>query len=274
MATPSSLPLVRATRARLGTDRFGRPMEGYASIGSTNDRAAAWAVEGAPEGSVVVAEHQTAGKGRQGRSWQAAPGRNLTFSVVLRPSLPADRLGRITIAAAVAVARTLDAVAAPLRATIKWPNDVFLRGRKCCGMLLESSFSGQRTTPPDVVVLGVGLNVNQDRFPPELSDRAVSVKQAARRPIERAPLFADLLALLEDTYQALFTDDAFAALRADYEARLHRRGQRVTLRATATGQPVHGRVRGITANGALRLETNGTVQTFHAGEVTSQGTSG
>lgn len=264
-----SIPLVRAVTPLLRTDQFGHTMEGHTAIGSTNERAANWARDGTPEGSVVIAEEQTAGRGRHGRTWTAAAKQNLMFSLVLRPALSADRLGLITVAGAVAVADTLDDFAAPLRATIKWPNDVFLRARKCCGMLLESSFSGRRTGTPDFVVLGVGLNVNQDRFPPELSDRAISLKQAARRPIERAPLFAELLYQLEQCYRSLFDDDG-ADIRSAYEARLQRLDQSVTLRATDAGAPVRGVVRGITEAGALRLETNGQLKTFHAGEVTSR----
>lgn len=268
-ASPPSIPLVRAVAPRLRTEAFGRAMAGYASLPSTNARAAAWAQEGAAEGSVVVAEHQTAGRGRHGRTWTAAAGQNLTFSVVLRPALSAERRGLITVAAAVAVTDAVDDVAAPLRAAIKWPNDVLLRGRKCCGMLLESSFSGQRAGPPAGVVLGVGLNVNQDSFPPALADRAISLAQAVRRPIERAPLFAALLAALERRYRSLF-DDGGAAVRDAYEARLYRQGQPVTLRTTDTGTPIRGRVRGITATGALRLEIDGRIETFHAGALTSR----
>jgi BirA family biotin operon repressor/biotin-[acetyl-CoA-carboxylase] ligase len=264
-----ALPLVRDVRPRLRTERFGRLIEGYTSIDSTNARAAAWADDGAPEGSVVVAEHQTAGRGRHGRTWMAAAHQNLMFSVVLRPALPAERIGLIAIASAVAVADVLEGFAAPLLPTVKWPNDVLLRGQKCCGMLLESSFGGRQRTSPAFVVLGVGLNVNQNRFPPELSDRAISIKQAARRPIDRAALFADLLRRLEQRYQSL-AEDGGRAVRADYATRLHRLNQRVALRMMETGTPVRGVVRGIDATGALRLETNGRVQTFHAGEVTSR----
>lgn len=267
--TAPSLPLVRNVLPLLRTEQFGRPMEGHASIGSTNARAAAWARAGAAEGSVVVAEYQTAGRGRHGRTWTADAERNLMFSVVLRPALAASRLGLITVAVAVAVAETLDDAAIPLRATIKWPNDILLRGLKCCGMLLESSFSERHDGQPDFVVLGVGLNVNQDRFPAELSDRATSLKQAARRPVERAPLFAELLYQLERRYRSL-SDDAGAAVRAAYEARMHRRDASITLRTTETGTPVRGIVRGLTEEGALRLETNGQVHSFHAGEVTSR----
>ncbi len=269
MPDASPIPLVRAVKPLLRTDRFGRFMEGHPSIDSTNVRAAAWAREGAPQGSVVVAEHQTAGRGRLGRSWTADASKNLLFSVVLRPALPADRLGLITVTGALAVAETLDGFAAPLHAAIKWPNDVLLHSRKCCGMLLESSFSGRRREPPDFVVLGIGLNVNQGSFPDELSGQAITLKQAARRPIERAPLLAELLGHLEQRYRALLDGDD-TKIRTAYEARLHRNGQSVTLHTTDDGTPVSGTVHGISDAGALLLETNSGLQAFHAGDVTSR----
>jgi BirA family biotin operon repressor/biotin-[acetyl-CoA-carboxylase] ligase len=269
MPDTSSISLTRSVEPLLRTERFGRSMEGYGSIESTNSRATAWARGGAPEGSVVVAEHQTAGRGRLGRSWTADQGENLLFSVVLRPALSGDRLGLITVTGALAVAETLDGAVAPLHATIKWPNDVLLRGRKCCGMLLESSFSGHRRGRPDFVVLGIGLNVNQDRFPEALSDQAASLKQAARRPIERVPLFAELLDRLEQHYQSLMKGND-AAIRSAYEARLYRNGQPVTLRTTDDGTLISGTVRGISTEGALLLETDGGLQAFHAGAVTSR----
>jgi BirA family biotin operon repressor/biotin-[acetyl-CoA-carboxylase] ligase len=268
-ASPTdTLPLVDAVRSHLQTEHFGRRMRGYESVDSTNTHAAHWAAEGAPEGSVVVTEYQTAGRGRHGRTWTADAGKNLMFSVVLRPDLPPDRLGLITLCGGVAVAETVEG-SAPLRATIKWPNDVLLRGRKCCGMLLESSLSGQRDGPPEFVILGIGLNVNQDRFPPEIADQATSIQQAAHRPIERAPLFAELLLHLERRYQSLFEDDG-ASVRDAYEERLHDKGRPITLRFTGSEQTIRGTVRGITSDGALRLGTPTGIETVRAGEVTSR----
>ncbi len=111
--------------------------------------------------------------------------------------------------------------------------------------------------------------MHRGRVPPALADRAISVQQAARRPVERAPLLAALLRRLETRYRSLFEDDG-RAVRAAFEARLDRLGQPVALRTTDTGRPVRGIVRGIDDTGALRLETNGAVRAFHAGEVTSR----
>ena len=261
MAQPP--PLAEALASLLRTRRFGRALRAYASVGSTNTEAAAWAAGGAPEGAVVLAELQTAGRGRMGRTWEARAGQNLTFSVVLRPPLPPERLGLLTLAASVAVAETVSAFTAPLEAGIKWPNDVLLEGRKCCGMLLESSFSGQKTP---AVILGIGLNVNQDAFPPALADRATSMLLATGRQTPRAPLLAALLTRLEQVYDRLVHDGG-AALRQAYEARLAGLGRPATLYLAGTQTPVRGVLAGITETGALRVETGDGLRLFHAGEV-------
>lgn len=258
-----TLPILHDLAPLLQTRRFGRSVRGLRETTSTNSLAARWAEEGAPEGSLVFAEYQTAGRGRFGRSWSARPGLNLTFSLVLRPRLPADRLGLITLSAGIAVAQIVSEACAPLEAAIKWPNDVQLDGRKCCGMLLES-VPGQRET---VVVLGVGLNVNQDAFPEELSERATSLLLATGRPVPRAPLLAGLLREIEARYIAL-SDGATSSVVDAYCARLTGLGTEVAVRLTTTGAAVRGRFAGIADSGALLLETPAGTRVFHAGEVT------
>jgi BirA family biotin operon repressor/biotin-[acetyl-CoA-carboxylase] ligase len=242
-------------------------MRGFESVGSTNTAAAEWARDGAPDGSVVVTEYQSAGRGRHGRSWDAKKGQNLMFSVVLRPALAPDRLGLLTVAASVAVAEAVDDFVTPHRAALKWPNDVLLEGRKTCGMLLESSISGRQAA--EVVILGVGLNVNQTTFPEALADTATSLRLVAGRAVPRAPLFARLLAGLEARYDAVQGGEA-AAVRAAFHDRLAARGEARTLRVSDTGDTVTGVVQGITATGALRLDTPDGPTVVHAGDVTSQ----
>lgn len=271
-APASSLPLVQDVRPLLRTERFGRVLQGYETVSSTNTLAADWAAQGTPEGSVVVTEHQQAGRGRLGRRWDAAAGQNLMFSVVLRPTLSPEQFGLITLAASLAVAEVVAPFTTPIEPVIKWPNDVLLDGLKCCGMLLESVWSGHRGGAPSVVILGIGLNVNQAQFPRPLGDRATSLLLAIGRLVPRPPLFARLLERLEHRYQQLATDAA--AIRTAYEARMHRRGRLVTLLLTHTGPPtgpdrVEGRVLGVTETGALRLQTDTGIHTFHAGEVTT-----
>ncbi|GIV61528.1 MAG: biotin--[acetyl-CoA-carboxylase] ligase [Rhodothermaceae bacterium] len=270
MTAPSPpLPLADAVAPLLRTTRFGRALRGYATVPSTNTLAAGWAAEGAPEGAVVLAEYQTAGRGRLGRTWDARPGQNLMFSTILRPTLPPDRLGLITLAASVAVAEAVEAFTAPLVPAIKWPNDLLLEGRKCCGMLLEASFEahpGGRAA----VILGIGLNVNQFEFPPALADRATSLLLAGGRPVPRAPLLARLLERLEIRYEALLRDGG-ASIRAAYLERLDGLQQPVTL-YLADGSSRTGILEGITETGALRLRTPDGPRVFHAGDVTTSPT--
>jgi BirA family biotin operon repressor/biotin-[acetyl-CoA-carboxylase] ligase len=262
-----SLPLVDDVEDQLETDRFGRAMRGFETVGSTNTEATEWARDGAAEGSVVVTEYQSAGRGRHGRTWDAQKGQNLMFSMVLRPELEADRLGLITVAASVAVAEAIDAFVSPHRATLKWPNDVLLEGRKTCGMLLESSLSGQQAA--EVVVLGVGLNVNQTAFPEALADTATSLRLTTGRPVPRATLFARLLRQLEDRYDAVQAGDD-AAVRDAFHDRFDALHEQVSFRVPGTGRTIAGTVQGITETGALRLRTPDGPEIIHAGDVTTQ----
>lgn len=262
-----SIALVDDVRDQLETDRFGREMRGFEEVGSTNTKAAEWARDGAAEGSVVVTEYQSEGRGRHGRTWDARKGQNLMFSAVLRPTLDAEYLGLITVAASVAVADAIDAFVSPHRAALKWPNDVLLEGWKTCGMLLESSISGQHGA--DVVVLGVGLNVNQTDFPGPLAGTATSLRLTTGRTVPRASLFAQLLRRLEARYDAVQSGDE-DAVRQAFHDRLATLHERASFRLPGTDRTVSGVVQGITDTGALRLDTPDGPETVHAGDVTSR----
>lgn len=262
-----SIAVVEDVREALETDRFGRAMRGFETVGSTNTEAASWARDGAEEGSVVVTEYQSEGRGRHGRTWDAQKGQNLMFSVVLRPDLAADRLGLITVAASVAVAEAIDTFVSPHRATLKWPNDVLLEGRKTCGMLLESSLSGQQTA--DVVVLGVGLNVNQVAFPDALAGTATSLRLTTGRAVPRAPLFARLLERVEARYDAVQSGED-AAVRDAFQDRFAALHEQASFRVPGTDRTITGTVQGITETGALRLHTPNGPETVHAGDVTTR----
>jgi len=270
-------------------------------VDSTNTDATRWAREGAPEGAVVYAEFQRRGRGRHGRTWTAAAGLDLTLSVVLRPRLAAEQLGRVTIAAGVAVSDVVQTFVEPRPVAIKWPNDVLVEGRKTCGMLLETSWGGalatrrsnarvqdddataQRTSgieAPKAVILGIGLNVNQTEFPADLDDRATSLRLATGRALPRETVLARVLQRLEYRYDAVLREAHAGSpdgptppdtVRSTYEARLDRMGESVTLRFAGSEQTVSGIVRGITPDGALRLQTRGGTTVVHAGEVTVAG---
>lgn len=266
----------------LDTSRFGRAVRVHEEVESTNTEAAAWAGgelgEPAPEGAVVLTEYQTAGRGRHGRTWNANAGQNLMLSIVLRPTLPPEQFGRITIASGVAVAETVADFVEPHPVTIKWPNDILLSGKKTCGMLLETSFGTTPAGPASgAVILGIGLNVNQVDFPPEIEQQATSMRLATGRALPRVSVYAKLLGYLEARYDAVCSGDASTSRRVirAYEDRLDRRGDRVTLRFAGTNRTTSGIVRGITDDGALRLAPSATASAvdetvLHAGEVTSR----
>ncbi len=245
-------------RAALGT----RPFRFALQTGSTNDLARQWALDGAPAGSVVVAEEQTAGRGRFGRSWSAPAGSALLASVILRPDAPPGHLPRLTMVGAVSVADVL-AELAPGQVSLKWPNDVLLTGRKVAGILPEAIWEGERLS---AVVLGIGLNVRVDFTGTPLADRAISVEAVTGVTIDRAALLAALLSRV-DHWSARLGDPALSATWRD---RLSTLGQRVAA-SSADGQT--GRIVGLAldvdADGALLLQTDdGLTQRIVAGEVT------
>lgn len=261
----ASLPLLDELAGLLVTERFGRPARGYAVVDSTNTVAAAWAAEGAPEGALVAADYQARGRGRLGRAWHASPGQNLTFSLVLRPVLPPERLGLLPLVAALGIAEAVEGIVAPAAVAIKWPNDLLVDQRKACGVLLEATTTG---AAPTSVVLGVGLNVNQTDFADDHAARATSLALAAGRPLPRAAVLADVLLGLESAFAALARDAAAVVRR--YEERLHGRGTRLTLHGSGGAPSVTGILEGVTPHGALRLRTGAGERAFYAGDVTTR----
>jgi len=162
--------------------------------GSTNSDLSKLARHGAPHGTVILAEEQVAGRGRFGRAWFSPPGVGLWFSVLLRVNLPQNCGGRVTMLAAAAIASALrESTGLPV--SVRWPNDLFLSGRKLCGVLSEGELSDGRLS---AVVMGAGLNVNirEEDFPAEFSDSAISLCSAAGRSLDRRSLFRSILTVL------------------------------------------------------------------------------
>jgi BirA family biotin operon repressor/biotin-[acetyl-CoA-carboxylase] ligase len=165
----------------------------FASIDSTNRYLLDEARAGAPDGVVAVADHQVAGRGRLGRTWEAAPGTALLVSVLLRPALAADRLGLVTMAAGVALAEAVEAVAG-VRAALKWPNDLVVGERKVAGLLAEAELAGGAVR---AVVVGVGCNLGAGAYPPELAHTATAIEVAAGRSVARDLLLDAFLDALD-----------------------------------------------------------------------------
>lgn len=257
--------------SHLNTDKLGRAVRFLSATDSTNTQAMQWAQHAAPEGALVYAEHQEAGRGRHGRHWETERSTNLLFSLILRPSLPPASLGMINIAASVALADTINQFIAPLTCAIKWPNDILIQGKKCCGMLLESAMPVHHKAGRIPVILGIGVNLNQTQFSPEVAPKASSLLLETGRHIPRMAFLTQFLAHLERSY-VLLSPDANDALLHTYSQRLAFLNEETELRFIGRDEMVRGVLTGVTATGALQLETADGLRAFHAGEVTSQQT--
>lgn len=245
---------------RLTTKSFGREIRVHASLASTNDAAKDMAARGAPEGTVVVAIEQTAGRGRQDRSWHSAPGLNLTFSLIVRPKIVAGSIGVVSLFAAAAVAGAVSSLSGK-DAGCKWPNDVVVGGRKISGILCESTVTGTKVSS---VVIGIGLNVNQRTFPPDIARAATSIAIETGRDTETAAALAAVLASLEPAYRP--EDPAWPAdVVAAWTARNVVLGSRI--RAERGPSLVEGIARSVTPQGALRVETASGEVELTAGDV-------
>ncbi len=264
--SPTLLPgWLAACRDALETNTLGHPVCFLARTDSTNKQAALWVRAGAPDGALVIADDQQAGRGRAGRVWTVEPGANLTFSAIVRPPLPLALWPLVGFAAALAVARTVEACAPALTALVKWPNDVLVDGRKIAGLLLETA---RAERGDGALVVGIGLNVNQTDFPGLDAARVTSLALAAGREFDRGEVLRTLLETLE-TMLDLCGAEGRALLFNLYTARLANLGEEVTFFETATSQPVQGRLAGLTDAGALRIDTAEGPRTFHAGDLTS-----
>lgn len=253
-----------ALASALRTRTFGRQIHYFDEIDSTNLHALQLAREGAKEGEVVIADGQTQGRGRLGRSFFSPRGVNLYISIILRPQIPARQVPQLTLVAGVAVAETVERFSR-LRPSLKWPNDTLLNGRKVSGILTEMETQGSRVS---FVVSGIGVNLNCPRevFPEELRGKATSVFVEAGQKVDRAVFAAELLGRLEEHY-FLFMRQGLTAVRQLWEDYSHLTGRRVLV--GEAGRKIAGKAIGLDEDGALVLEgEGGRLQRILAGEVT------
>ena len=256
-----SMPLITERTER---SMFGRSFRYHDEIESTNIEAKNLAGAGAPEGTVVVAESQSAGRGRLGRRWTSPAGKGLLFSVLLRPPVSMADVHLLTIVAATAACDAIESLV-PVRMRIKWPNDLFVDDRKVGGILLE--VAGEQDAI-DWVVVGLGLNVNTEygELPVALRRTAVSLKVASGQPVDRSELLARLLLSLEETYLDVVRN-GFAGVLARFRERDYLLRRCVSVE-TRRG-PVVGEAAGIDERGALLVQLpHRHMQRFHSGEVT------
>ncbi|MBI3609465.1 MAG: biotin--[acetyl-CoA-carboxylase] ligase [Nitrospirae bacterium] len=238
-----------AIRSGLKTERFGRTLHLYDRVESTNTTALEWAEDGAPEGTLVLAESQTKGRGRMGRQWISPPKLNLYLSIILRPDGDPRHIGLWSLTAAVAVAQTIEQ-ATGLPARLKWPNDIRVHAKKVSGLLLESALHKDRLKH---LVLGIGLNVNltRDALPDNLRNSVTSLREELGRELDRIELLQRLLEQLELQYQSFRTKPPQKVLET-YTALSETLGQTVTVQAP--DREWSGKVIGWTPEGALILQ--------------------
>jgi BirA family transcriptional regulator, biotin operon repressor / biotin---[acetyl-CoA-carboxylase] ligase len=264
-AAPAALD-ADAIRAGLRTRWLAREIVCLERTDSTMRDAAERALAGAPHGLAVIADEQTAGRGRLGRSFHSPPRTNLYTSILLRPDPPGMLAPTLVLASGVAVAECVAAwLGEPSRVELKWPNDVRVDGRKTSGILVELT-SG--AAGPAFAVLGIGMNLNVDpaSFPEEFRRRATSLAAAGGRAVDRAAFARSLFGSLEAVLD-LHASSGFQALRPRFDAWFRMRGQRVRVREPGD-RVLEGAVLGIDADGALRLAAGAAERRVVAGEVT------
>ncbi|HEY4613274.1 MAG TPA: biotin--[acetyl-CoA-carboxylase] ligase [Bacteroidota bacterium] len=245
----------------LRTDLVGQKLFLFDSLDSTNACAKTLAEAGMDEGAVILTDFQTEGRGRLGRVWQSEPGKNLLFSCIFRPAVAKEQAGLLTFAVAISIARALEHTT-KLSVECKWPNDLLIGGKKCCGILLENSFNKETLT---YSVVGIGVNVNQTGFEESLRASVTSLAQETGNEIDRKKLFLAMMNELDAHYKA--------AGKGDFRTVLQEWNRRCTMFGKEThvsreGVAISGKAIGLSADGGLILETAQGKETVYAGDVT------
>lgn len=248
----------------LSHPQFWKSFRFHSETDSTNSRASELAGKSAPHGTIVCADSQTAGRGRLGRKWESPPGTNLYLSLLLRPPLEPSRAPAITLVTAVALAMAVEKTTS-LGAGLKWPNDLYLGGRKAAGILAETTGDPDRLRH---VVIGVGLNVNADieSFPEYLRDRATSLRIETGKVFRRVAILARFLDAFVECYGE-FLSSGFGAMLPEWNRRDILKGKKVTLRHG--GREARGIAVGVDESGMLlfRREASNKAERISSGEI-------
>ena len=246
----------------LNTKLIGRTVIYSPAVPSTMDVAREAVRNGAADGTVVITDHQTAGRGRLGRGWVSPQGSNLTFSIILYPKL--EHLARLTLVSCLAIARSIEDITF-LETSIKWPNDVQIGGRKVSGVLVESDVAGDKVKS---AIVGIAVNVNLEiDIIPEIADIATSLKNEIGAPVPRLTMLAALLAEFEKVYKDMRKGEP---VQVEWKRRLNTLGKQVTVRC---GRTVHkGIAEDVDQDGNLLLRLlDGKLEMISAGDVTLKG---
>ena len=249
---------------QIHTKWAGKTVHFAREIDSTNLWIKRLAKEGAPEGTLALAEFQSAGRGRLGRSWEVPEGTSVMMSILLRPKFEPQYAPTLTLVMGMAVAKAVKNLGFDV--SIKWPNDVVVSHKKICGILTEM---GVRDGKIDYAVIGVGINVNIKEFPEEMADKATSLYLESGKEFDRSQIPGLVMEAFEEYYEKFAATCDLSGLKEEYESILANYNQPVRVLAK---EPYEGVARGITDGGELLVEkTDGTIVAVSAGEVSVRG---
>lgn len=266
LTNPETMYNKRELEQGLKTKTMGQTIYFYEETDTTNNRARELALEGAPEGTLVVAEKQTAGRGRRGKVWESPLGTGIWMSLVLRPQIAPAEASVLTLLCGLATAEAIEAETG-LSAGIKWPNDILINGKKAVGILTEMDCEMSEV---HFVIPGIGINVNTASFPPEIAEIATSLYLECGKTISRRRLVHKVLERLEERYETFLRTGSFAAMLEDYRKHCITLGKEVHVLGR---EPFFAEALDITPEGELlvRRADNGKEEVVFSGEVSIRG---
>lgn len=266
LTNPETMYNKRELEQGLKTKTMGQTIYFYEETDTTNNRARELALEGAPEGTLVVAEKQTAGRGRRGKVWESPLGTGIWMSLVLRPQIMPTEASVLTLLCGLATAEAIEAETG-LSAGIKWPNDILINGKKAVGILTEMDCEMSEV---HFVIPGIGINVNTASFPPEIAEIATSLYLECGKTVSRRRLVHKVLERLEEHYETFLRTGSFAAMLEDYRKHCITLGKEVHVLGR---EPFFAEALDITPEGELlvRRADNGKEEVVFSGEVSIRG---
>ncbi|MCI6057039.1 biotin--[acetyl-CoA-carboxylase] ligase [Anaerotignum sp.] len=266
LTNPETMYNKRELEQGLKTKTMGQSIYFYEETDTTNNRARELALEGAPEGTLVVAEKQTAGRGRRGKVWESPLGTGIWMSLVLRPQIMPAGASVLTLLCGLATAEAIE-VETGLSVGIKWPNDILINGKKAVGILTEMDCEMSQV---HFVIPGIGINVNTTSFPPEIADIATSLYLECGKTVSRRRLVHKVLERLEEHYETFLRTGSFTAMLEDYRKHCITLGKEVHVLGR---EPFFAEALDITPEGELlvRRADNGKEEVVFSGEVSIRG---
>ncbi len=244
----------------------GKKVVFYEETASTNVEAVKLACEGAGHGTLVVTGNQTAGKGRRGRVWQSEENGSIAMSMILKPGIEPEAAPMLTLVQAMATAKAMEEVCG-VKAEIKWPNDILVKEKKVCGILTEMHLEKTKISS---IIIGTGINVNQDKFPEEIAGIATSLKKETKKLQSRVELICRICQLFESYYEEFLEKENVSGFLKEYNSRLVSLERRV--RVLEPKGEFEGTALGINTKGELLVEKDdGEVVKVYAGEVSVRG---